>query len=432
MAKKPIKQDDIALEASLLKALSRQKEYKQFVKILDVKKLIPVTALLLEDYQKYYKQHNNDIDWGLFYTEFAQNWHKDDLDAQDLAYYRDTVFPLIQTSIVDKGVYIALLEREAATNIQKSLEKGYDAVYINDINSSLARQKATYLNEKDESVFQIGNCDLTKLDQSNGIEWFMPSLQANLGSLMPGQFVVVAADSDVGKSAFCISQAVHIFKNSARKTINSTAQKTSISARPILYCTSEDTKEDLACRFLSCLYRDKCLGGFEEVINNYERISESYAKHFDDSMFVGMPIRGVNDLYNIRQKIEALSPCLIIIDMLDKLSSSDNIQDLTKLYQEIRGIANDGYVVIGTSQTGNTSYQDKDTKEYKHRRWLTDKDLANSKSGKQGAAYCILTIGKDDDQPSLRYIATSKKKRGKHCKITAEVIPEYSYYRELL
>ena len=124
--------------------------------------------------------------------------------------------------------------------------------------------------------------------------------------------------------------------------------------------------------------------------------------------------------------------CLIIIDLLDKLSASDNIQDLTKLYQEVRGIANDGYFIIGTSQTGNTSYQDKDTKEYKHRRWLTDKDLANSKSGKQGAAYCMIMIGKDDEIPGIRYISTTKKKRGRHCNITAEISEIHSFYRELI
>lgn len=423
MKPKQIKQDDITLEASLLKAMSNRKAYKQFNKTLDKKKLIPITAKLLTDYETYYKQHKtDDIDWGLFYTEFSQNWHKDDLDGQDLAYYRETVFPLIQNSVVDDGVYIALLEREAATSIQKILETGYDEVQINEINSSLARQKSKYLNQKDETIFKIGSCDLSTLDNSNGVEWFMPSLQASLGAGMPGQFVVVAADSDTGKSAFCISQAVHTFKQ----------QNESEDKRPILYCTSEDTKEDLACRFLSCLYKERAHGGFEEIIEKFTKVSEQYTKQYDDGLFIGMPIRGHSDMYEIRQKIELYNPRLIVIDMLDKLSASDNIQDLTKLYQEFRGIANDGYFIIGTSQTGNTSYQDKDTKEYKHRRWLTDKDLANSKSGKQGAAYCMIMIGKDDDVPSIRYISTTKKKRGKHCNITAEISEIHSFYREIL
>ncbi len=421
------KLEDISLEASLLKALSNRKAYTQFINSLDKKKLIPLTAKLLDDYKIYFKSYqSDDIDWQLFYTDFSQNWHKEDLDARDLAHYRDTVFPLIQNSVVDDGMYISLLERDASSSISKSLEKGVDLVYINDVTSTLSRLKATYLNQHDESVFNIANLDLTVLDNSNGIEWFLSSLQAGLGSLMPGQFVIVAADSDTGKSAFCISQAVHVFKQIAQQH-NKVG-----NTRPILYCTSEDTREDLACRFLSCLYKDKCLGGFEEIINKFEKVNESFKKHFDSSLFIGVPLRGPSDMLNLRQKIDMYNPCIIIIDMLDKLSNSDNIQDLTKLYQEIRGIANDGYPIIGTSQTGNTSYQDKETKEYKHRRWLTDKDLSGSKSGKQGAAYCMIMIGKDDEVPGVRYLSTTKKKRGKHVNVTCEIQDAYSFYRELL
>ena len=262
--KNKTKQEDITLEASLLKALANKKAYTQFIKSLDKKKLIPITAKLLDDYATYFKTHkSSDIDWQLFYTEFSQNWHKDDLDSQDLTYYRETVFPLIQNSVVDDGVYVALLDREAATKISKSLEKGLDLVYINDITSSLARQKSTYLNQVDDTTFNIADLDLSVLDTSNGIEWCLPSLQAALGSMMPGQFIIFSADSDTGKSALCISQVVHTFKKIAQKPIISTAGNTRISTRPILYATSEDTKEDLACRFLSCLYRDKVLGGFE-------------------------------------------------------------------------------------------------------------------------------------------------------------------------
>lgn len=416
-------QEDIQLEASLLKALSIEKNHKQFIHVLDTKRLIPITNLLLKDYKKYYEKYENDIDWGVFYTEFSQNWHKKDLDEDDLRYYRETVFPLVQNSIVLDSLFISLLERDASEKIKDISESGFDHKAINTVLEELDVLRSVYdNNKKDDEVFSLGAVDVSVLESSNGLPWFMPSLQAGLGSHMPGQFMVIAADSDVGKSAFCISQAVHVFKHLNKLK----------SAGPILYCTSEDTKEDLACRFLSCLYKDVVHNGFEDIITQYDKVLESYKKSFDDKLFVGVSVRGSGSLYTIKQKIAKYKPSLIIIDMLDKLSGSDNIQDLTKLYQEIRGISNDGFPIIGTSQTGNTSYEDKQTHETKHRKWLSDKDLAGSKSGKQGAAYCMIMIGKDDAVPGVRYVATTKKKRGKHCRITCEIIEKYSLYKELI
>lgn len=420
MTKEVIKQEDISLEASLLNALAIKKNYDQFVDVLEPKRLIPITALLLKDYKKYFDKFNTDIDWSLFYTEFCE-WHRKDLDEHDLAYYRETVFPLISNS-QNENVYISLLDRQAAKDIETIINGGFNSEEISEVVKNLQTQKAAYTKEIDADIFCLSSVDVSLLDTTNGLTWCLPSIQAGLNSLMPGQFIVVAADSDVGKSAFCITQAVHVFKQ---------LHKMQQLDRPILYCTSEDTKEDLTCRFLANLYQDQYLG-FEDVIINFERIREHYVANYNDGVFIGISIRGPSDLHRIKQKICKYNPSLIIIDMLDKLSNSDNIQDLTKLYQEIRGIANDGYPIIGTSQTGNTTYQDPETKEYKHRRWLSDKDLAGSKSGKQGAAYCIISIGKDDEMTNIRYLQTTKKKRGKHVQVTCQLDDIYSCYKELL
>lgn len=414
--------EDVTLEASLLKTLSVKKHYDQFINVLDVKRLIPTTASLLKDYKKYFDKYNNDIDFEVFYQDFSQNWHRRDMTEYDLKYYRETVLPLIAESKIDTSVYITLLEREAASKIDTLTAQGVDTVAIHDVLTELANKKSAFLNVKDDDVFSLTDVNLEVLDTSNGLEWFMPTIQANLNSMMPGQFIVVAADSDTGKSAFCISQAVHTFKQLHMKNSN----------RPILYCTSEDTKEDLAARFLSCLYANEYIGGFEQIVREYKEVTKRYKKEYKDGLFVGMQIRSHVDLIKLQNKIVKYNPSLIIIDMLDKLSNSDNIQDLTQLYQTVRGVANEGYSIIGTSQSGNTSYKDGETGEYKHRKWLTDKDLANSKSGKQGAAYCMIMIGRDDDIPNIRYLSTTKKKRGKHVALTCEILQEFSMYKELM
>lgn len=411
---------DIELEASLLKSLAIKKNYDKFYGVLDTKKLIPVTSQLLKDYSTYYEKYNNDIDWDVFYNEFTQNW-RNDLDSQDVEYYRETVFPLIKNSEVKDNLYVSLLEREATSKINDVLTSGFSHEKIDEIVKSLKQQLQTY-QKSEEDVFKLGELDLSVLDTSNGLSWFLPKLQAGLNSHMPGQFIVVSADSGAGKSAFCISQAVHVFKQLNERS----------DTRPILYCTSEDTKEDLAGRFLSNLYNDKCIGGFEDIISQYERVGRHFDKNYNKELFIGMTIRGPKDIYKIRNKIERYNPSVIIIDMLDVLADGLDIQCLTKTYNEIRSISNDGFPIIGTTQAGNTSYRTEDG-HLKHRKWLTEKDTAGSKGGgKQGAAYGMIMIGQDDDTPGLRYVTTTKKKRGKHCSVICKLEERYSLYREMI
>jgi hypothetical protein len=398
--------------------------YDQFSLCLDLKRLIPITKNLLDDYKKYYDKYpeHKDIDFNTFYSDFSSVWHRRDEIGEDLQYYRETVFPLIENAEVGPNVYINLLERQATDAIEQVIAEGFDQAKIGIILKELDDKKSQYINKDDNDIFKIDTLDLSVLDSSNGLSWFLPSLQSSLGSHMAGQFIVVAADSNAGKSAFCISQAVHVFEHLHKAKID----------RPILYCTSEDTKEDLAGRFLSNLYKDKVHGGFEQIVADWDKVSKHYAKTYDPELFIGMQIRSNADLFKIRKKIDKYNPSIIIVDMLDKLSASDAIIDLTKLYQDVRGIANDGYPILGTSQTGNTSYQDKNTGEFKHRKHLKDKDLANSKSGKQGAAYCMIMIGMDDDMPGVRYVSTTKKKRGSHVSTTCTLNEQFSLYRELL
>jgi len=416
--------ENIELEAALLKSMTNRYNYDQFYGCLDIKRLIPITKTLLDDYKKYYDKYEDhkEIDFNTFYSDFSSIWHRKDEIGEDLQYYRETVFPLIQNTTIHSNVYINLLERQATQAIEQVIESGFDQLKIDIILKELDDKKAQYVTKEDNDIFKIDTLDLSVLDSSNGLPWFLPSLQSGLGSHMAGQFIVVAADSNAGKSAFCISQAVHIFHHIHKAKID----------RPILYLTSEDTKEDLAGRFLSNLYKDKVHGGFEQIIEQWEKINKHYAKTYNPDLFIGMQIRSSADMFKIRKKIDMYKPCVVIIDMLDKLSASDAIVDLTKLYQDIRGIANDGYPIIGTSQTGNTSYQDRDTGEFKHRKHLKDKDLANSKSGKQGAAYSLIMIGMDDDMPGVRYINTTKKKRGSHVSVTCTINEQFSLYKELL
>lgn len=412
------KPEDITLEAGLLKALATKENYDQFISAIDTKRLIKITALLLKDYKTYYETYNEDINWSTFYTEFAHTWHKKDMDELQLTYYRDTVFPLIQNSELSGSIFVSLLEREASQKIEDVISSGVDGGKITQILEDLEQKKAVY--SKDVlGMTRLTDVTLEGLDNSGGVTWCLPSLQASLGSLMPGQFILFSADSNVGKSALAITQVAHTLQ---LKT-----------GSPVLYFDSEHTDKELRARILANLYRDQYLEGFDEIWKHEKEIYEHFNNAYGEDSLLIQQIGNPKDFALIETYAKKYNPCLIIVDMLDVMSASLSIQDLTPLYNRVRSLANKGYRVIGTTQAGNTSYQDSKTGEFKTRKWLTDKDTAGSKGGgKQGAAYCMVMIGKDDEMEDIRYITTTKKKRGKSVSTTCQYIEKYSFYKELL
>jgi hypothetical protein len=44
----------------------------------------------------------------------------------------------------------------------------------------------------------------------------------------------------------------------------------------------------------------------------------------------------------------------------------------------------------------------------------------------------MIMIVKDDEMENIRYVTTTKKKRGKNTDITCEYVEDYSFYKELL
>lgn len=423
------KPEDIRLESSLLKAMSRRKNFDTFAEFIDVKRLLPNTGLLLKDYKKYFDSfaEHGTIDWGTFTTEFGQHWHTRDLDEDDIVYYRDTVIPLIdQVEEQDvNGVLVGLLDRDYSNRLTDLLNSGVDSTKLQETLDSYNQAKAKYVTQTDAEAFSIDKIDFSILDKENGIPWFLPSLQKGLGSLVQGQFVVVAADYGVGKSAFVISQLAHTLKYLRAKG----------DSRPVLYFNSEGTQADVFTRTLSNLYNNKVCGGFEDILKQVDTVTADFIEKFNKDTFLVFQIQQ-GDMSKIKQKIDMYKPSVVIIDIMDVLAKEEDVQHLKKLYDGLRLLSAQSCPIIGTTQSGNTSYQyfDKEKSEMvtKHRRWLSEKDLYGSKAGKGGAADTIITIGKDDDMPHIRYVHTPKKKRGTVVSVTCEIVEKYSVYKELL
>lgn len=412
---------DINLETALLKGMSYKDNYQKYYDSIDKKRLLPPTANLLYDYEKYFKlfPEHETIDWELFYTQFSQSWHLD-LDEQSFRDFKDFTLPAILNNteqdvaaclvgIIKKtfGDQISQLIASNKLDEAKELFDTYEKKIHEYTNST---KKALRMSEIDESV----------LDKTKGISWFLPSLQESLGSLVRGQLIVVNAGVGAGKSAFVVSQAAHTLGYLVNRQLDN----------PILYFNSEGTSADVIYRVCSNLYKEVYTDGFEEVVAKSNEVKEKFIPKFNELFYV-FQMDNIS-LKDVRSEINVYTPppSLIIIDMADSLVDDVNWALLKKLYDNLRSMSNVLCPIIATTQAANTSWRDGEGHTHE-KKWLKTNETHGSKVDKGGAADTMIAIGKDDINKELRYISTPKKKRGKEVALTCILEEKYSLFKEL-
>ena len=249
-----------------------------------------------------------------------------------------------------------------------------------------------------------------------GLHWRLPCLNEHMKPLVPGDFVVVAARPDKGKTTFCASELTHMasqvdqlwpgekrsilwFNNEGpgkRIVIRNFQAAINATTEDLVRYSNTVASSDALWKRYSTLIREKyaaALGGRPGVLRVFD--------------IHGMWNHQVEDI------ISAHKPALVLFDMVDNIrfggEASNNGQRtdqlLEAMYQWARlvGVKHD-CVVMATSQLS----ADADGLQ-----WPTLPQLKDSKTGKQGAADVILTIGTVND-PMLansRYIGTTKNKK---------------------
>lgn len=415
------------LETDLLKAMAKRKNYERFNYYLSDKYTIQQTKVLLNDYAKYfdsYPEHKK-IDFGIFATHFINSWHSYDLTEEDKQYYCENILPKLQSEETTevKKVILDLVSLELKDKIANS---EFDPEEIKESVKKYCSLKADIMGENDLDVFDIEALDFTKIDPSGGIPFPYPSLNNHFGGgMVQGQLILVTAASGVGKTAFCFDSVneclMHLKKNN--------------DDRPILYFNSEGSSEGVIGRLFSNVYKNKLENGYRDVVKSKDKVLAHFIKAFG---------KGRIKLYNhyskpfdfIRQKIEKYKPAMVIVDMIDTIQSpkgGHTANSYELLYQSLRDLANNVCPIVGTTQAGDTAkWFDPEQNKTVYKRWLIDKDLYGSNSGKQGAADTIIGIGLDDPNDYKRYVKVIKDKVGMgECRFTCTFAPQFSSYSEI-
>ena len=231
---------------------------------------------------------------------------------------------------------------------------------------------------------------------SSGLGWYLKSLQRDLGNLIKGDFGIIAAYTNTGKTKFVISEGAYMASQLKED-------------KRLLYFNTEGRDDELITNIFCSV-----LGIAEpELDRDRAKYTDLYVSKMNGMLdrILVFPSAG-KSLNFVRQMCEKFNAGLIIIDQLDHFSKDINSspRPYQEIYQEVRQISIKYAPCLGVTQSsaprkdrdGNTIWP----------RYLAVTDLHWSGVDKQSNCQFLITIGKIPSQPRTRYIWIPRSKLG--------------------
>lgn len=227
-------------------------------------------------------------------------------------------------------------------------------------------------------------------DLSHGLSWRSPQLNQALGPIRKGNFIVLAAFVDSGKSTLLTSEVTYMAQqlkgDESVLFLNNEESGKVVWLRIVmatLGLTVDEVKKDPRGAWEAYL---AAMGGFRDriVLVDSARISTGI----------------------IRRKLRQYNVKLIAADQLYKIKGfkrygEDKLGQLQDVFEYGRGLAKEHAPVIAVHQARGDANGE---------RFIEMHQLAGSQQAIQGEADAIITVGRDLKMPTARFIYVPKNK----------------------
>lgn len=418
----------VIVERAILLALATRENHKYFIGYVDDRHLLPETQVFLSAYQLYYDLYteHTHIDYGTFLTQFCNNWHANDMDAQTLRWYT-TAIESLQTSDLDDAetALLGLLNQQFLKEINQMGAGSFDGENIRQLLDKFESKRSSIVTDFDKDCCTYKDIDFELIDKTKGIPHCLSPIQNAIGGMVNDSLVLINATYGIGKSAYVITQAVHTFLYLHRMNIN----------RPILFLNTEGQRSGVWAKFFACLYQKGFENGYPDIIKNKDKILHHFTKTFNPDNFLVFKARG-KGLGYIRTKIQKYQPALIILDMAMAINAGcgskggSDVGNLEYYFDALREMSGDHCPIMATVQAGSGArWYDAENREWKYKEWPGSDEIYGSKSAVQGAAETIITIGKKSETSPVRCIQTTKVKAVDTAKFTCVISEKNCMYK---
>jgi replicative DNA helicase len=398
-----------------------RQRYERLGRSVPMRALDPKIQIIFKDFGDFFKEFPDaqKIEVGPFMLWFKGFKHPT-LKNESVAVY-DALMRDVMSDVdpaLEQGLMTRLVAASTAYDVADMISKFNEGGEV-DLRSRLNEAITEFDKLVDRKVKspQVMDAieDLLHAEQNDiGMHWRLPCLNQHIKPLQPGDFVVVAARPDKGKTTFCSSELTHM---ASQVDALFPGEK-----RSILWLNNEGPGRKIVMRnFQSALnattedlVRLSALPADAEFSHYKTKVRQDYAAALGGRPGV-LRVMDVHDFWNheVEDILRAYKPALVVFDMIDNIKfggdASNNGQRtdqlLEAMYQWARlmGVKYDCSVIACSQISADGDGQ----------QWPSLSMLKDSKTGKQGAADVIITLGAVND-PSLvksRYIGTTKNKK---------------------
>ena len=410
----------MSLDISTLALLSRREKHDALIKAVPKRALDTRTQVLLSDFSRYFRDFPDAvaIDPHAFRIAFS-TYHPKLSDEDHAAYFQ--IFQRVAEMVVppaeQEGLMRRLVEAATAYDIAELVTK-YSAGEEVDVRLGLMGALEEYDKQidrkvKDPQVMDAIEDILKAAENDTGLHWRLPCLNRHMRPLQGGDFIIVAARPDKGKTTFLADNAtcmaaqmdlVYPGENRSVMWFNNEGPGKRIVSR-CFQAALDATVEDLVA--WSNIPADP------EHAKYGTMVRQKYAEALNWRPG-SLRVYDIHDFWNheVEDLLKLHKPGLVIFDMVDNIKfggvASNNGQRtdqlLEAMYQWSRllGVKYDTPVIANSQISA----------EGDGMQYPTLPMLKDSKTGKQGAADTIITLGAMNDPvlENSRYIGMTKNK----------------------
>jgi replicative DNA helicase len=386
------------MDTELLHILRNQVQYNRFRPYVKEHVLSPEATIIINMMGEYFKTYPacKEIDWPTFRTWFLV-LRNSTMDKDSLLIYRrifDTLVAGVPSTTTMDEVLRHYVTLDYTTRIaNKCLSNDTDTIdRVRDMCTEYDRELGRALNLSDLFVSENITSTLKSVSEP-GLPWRLNELNISCGPLRQGDFVIIGARPETGKTTFLAAEvsnmAAHIPDD-----------------RPVVWVNNEERSDKVMLRI-----QQATLGiGVKDIQADPAKAMADYQAimRIKNRILVTGSNAGLNSADALTSKFRELKPALIVFDQLDKVEgfarkSDKEDQRLGDLYLWARQLAHEYGPVITASQASDSA---------EGQQWIYQNQLRGSRTDKPGEADLIITIGKVHDplKENTRYIHVAKNK----------------------
>lgn len=408
----------MSLDITVLRLLKYRERYDRLARSVPKAALQPLTAELLGDFGIFFREFEDAqrIVHGPFLTWFRGFRHpnlKDDAFALYQAVIEksmDDISPELEAGLMER-----LVAADTAARVTALLERwnaGDEVDLYKELRNNVERFEQQVARKVRNPQVLDPIEDLLKAEENDtGFHWRLPCLNRHIKPLRAGDFAIIAARPDKGKTTFCASELTYM-----------AAQVDTLypgENRSILWFNNEGPGNKIVMRnfqaALNATTEDLVkLSNTPSADPKWKtKVREDYAAALGGRPGV-LRIFDIHDMWNheVEDIMKSHKPAVVLFDMVDNIKfggetnnngqRTDQLLEAMYQWARLMGVKHDT-AVLATSQIS----ADGDGVSYP-----TLPQLKDSKTGKQGAADLIITLGALNN-PMLensRYIGCTKNK----------------------